>query len=60
MTALRDLHPKEWDAKNANRLLASGAAMTRLARGETAGEIVSGWTASLMEFERRRAAFLLY
>ena len=60
MTALRDLHPKDWDVQNANRLLLSGGAMTRLARGETAGEIVSGWTASLMEFERRRAAYLLY
>jgi len=60
MTALRDLHPKDWDAKNANRLLASGSAMTRFARGETAAEIVGGWTASLMEFERRRAAYLLY
>ena len=60
MTALRDLHGKDWDTKNANRLLASSAAMTRLARGETAAEIVGGWTASLMEFERRRAAFLLY
>ncbi len=60
MTALRDLHPKEWETKNANRLLLSDGAMTRLARGETAGEIVGGWTASLMEFERRRAAFLLY
>jgi len=60
MTALRDLHPTDWDAKNANRLLASGSAMTRFARGETAAEIVGGWTASLMEFERRRAAYLLY
>ncbi|HSB35631.1 MAG TPA: exo-beta-N-acetylmuramidase NamZ domain-containing protein, partial [Thermoanaerobaculia bacterium] len=60
MTALRDLHPKDWDSKNANRLLASMSAMTRFARGETAGEIVGGWTASLVEFERRRAAYLLY
>jgi uncharacterized protein YbbC (DUF1343 family)/CubicO group peptidase (beta-lactamase class C family) len=60
MTALRDLHPKEWQTKNANRLLASDAAMTRLARGETAVEIVSGWAAQLMEWELRRAAYLLY
>ncbi|HQR47467.1 MAG TPA: DUF1343 domain-containing protein, partial [Thermoanaerobaculia bacterium] len=60
MTALRDLHPREWETKNANRLLLSEAAMTRFGRGETAGEIVAGWTASLMEFERRRAAYLLY
>jgi uncharacterized protein YbbC (DUF1343 family) len=60
MTALRDLHPKEWETRNANALLASDAAMTRFARGETAAEIIAGWTASLMEFERRRAAYLLY
>ena len=60
MTALRDLHPNDWDTKNADRLLVSSAAMTRFARGETAAEIVGGWTASLMEFERRRAAYLLY
>ncbi|MFI5181010.1 MAG: exo-beta-N-acetylmuramidase NamZ domain-containing protein, partial [Thermoanaerobaculia bacterium] len=60
MTALRDLHPKEWETKNANRLLLSDAAMTRLLRGETAAEIIGGWTASRMEFERRRAAYLLY
>ena len=60
MTALRDLHPKEWDATNANRLLASTAAMTRLGRGDTAAEIVGGWTASVMEFEQRRAAYLIY
>ncbi len=60
MTALRDLHPKEWNTRNADTLLASGAATARLLRGDTAAEIVSGWAASLMEFERRRAAFLLY
>ena len=60
MTALRDLHPDQWDAKKANHLLLSESAMRRFFRGETAGEIVGGWTASVMEFERRRAAFLLY
>ena len=60
MTALRDLHPDKWDSKRANHLLLSESAMRRFFRGETAGEIVGGWTASVMEFERRRAAFLLY
>jgi uncharacterized protein YbbC (DUF1343 family)/CubicO group peptidase (beta-lactamase class C family) len=60
MTALRDLHPDRWDSKNANRLLLSESAMRRFFRGETATEIVHGWTASVMEFERRRAAYLLY
>ena len=27
---------------------------------ETAAQIESGWAAGLMEFERRRASFLLY
>jgi uncharacterized protein YbbC (DUF1343 family) len=59
-TALRDLHPKEWSAEKLNRLLVSRAALARFQRGETAGEITSAWAAGTMEFERRRAAFLLY
>jgi uncharacterized protein YbbC (DUF1343 family) len=58
--ALRDLFPREWDRKRLGVLLASEAALARFERGETAGQIESGWAASLMEFERRRAAFLLY
>jgi len=59
-TALRDLHPKEWNAEKLNRLLVSRAALVRFSRGETAGEITGAWAAGSMEFERRRAAFLLY
>ncbi|MFI5120889.1 MAG: exo-beta-N-acetylmuramidase NamZ domain-containing protein [Thermoanaerobaculia bacterium] len=59
-TALRDLHPKEWSAEKLNRLLLSRAALARFARGETAGEITGAWAAGSMEFEKRRAAFLLY
>ena len=59
-TALRDLYPKDWRAENLNRLLVSRAALARLLRGETAGEITGAWAAGSMEFERRRAAFLLY
>jgi uncharacterized protein YbbC (DUF1343 family) len=58
--ALRDLHPQEWDRRRLGVLLASEAAVARLEKGETAAQIESGWAASLMEFERRRAAFLLY
>ena len=58
--ALRDLHPREWDRRNLGRLLANGAALARFEKGETAAQIESGWAASLMEFERRRASFLLY
>lgn len=58
--ALRDLHPHEWDRRNFGRLLANAAALARFEKGDTAAQIESGWAASLMEFERRRAAFLLY
>ena len=59
-TALRDLHPKEWDASRFGELLASSGALSRFARGETAAQVAAGWSAEQMDFERRRAAFLLY
>jgi uncharacterized protein YbbC (DUF1343 family) len=59
-TALRNLHPTEWSAEKLNRLLVSRAALARFSRGETAGEITGAWAAGAMEFERRRAASLLY
>jgi uncharacterized protein YbbC (DUF1343 family)/CubicO group peptidase (beta-lactamase class C family) len=59
-TALRDLHPKEWNAEELNGLLVSRAALARFQRGETAGEITGAWAAGTMEFEKRRAAYLLY
>lgn len=58
--ALRDLHPREWDRARLGVLLANEAGLARIEKGETAAQVESGWAASLMEFERRRAAFLLY
>jgi uncharacterized protein YbbC (DUF1343 family)/CubicO group peptidase (beta-lactamase class C family) len=58
--ALRDLYPKDWDRSRLGVLLANGAALARFERGESAAQIESGWAAALMEFERRRAGFLLY
>lgn len=58
--ALRDLHPRDWDRARLGVLLANEAALARFEKGETASQIESGWAASLMELERRRAAFLLY
>ena len=40
-TALRDLHPRDWNAEKLNRLLVSRAALARFSRGETAGEITA-------------------
>lgn len=59
-TALRDLHPNDWKADRFDRLLVNAAALARFRRGETAGEITAAWAAGAMEFEKRRAAFLLY
>jgi len=59
-TALRDLHPREWSAEKLNRLLVSRAALARFSRGETAGEITGAWAAGSMEFEAKRAKYLLY
>jgi uncharacterized protein YbbC (DUF1343 family) len=58
--ALRDLYPREWERGRFGVLLANDAALVRFEKGETAAQIESGWAASLMEFERRRAGFLLY
>ncbi len=58
--ALRDLHTKEWDRARLGTLLAHAASLARFERGETAPTIEAGWAAQLMEFELRRASFLLY
>jgi hypothetical protein len=58
--ALRDLFPRGWDHSRFGVLLANAAALARFEQGDSAAQIESGWAASLMEFERRRARFLLY
>jgi uncharacterized protein YbbC (DUF1343 family) len=59
-TALRDLHAADWKSERFGELLGSSAAVTRFERGDSAAQIVSGWAAGQMEFERRRARFLMY
>ena len=59
-TALRDLFPKAWDRSRFGTLLANAAALARFERGESAEAILAGGSAERMEFERRRAAYLLY
>jgi uncharacterized protein YbbC (DUF1343 family)/CubicO group peptidase (beta-lactamase class C family) len=59
-TALRDLFPKDWDRSRVGDLLRHAASLARFERGESTASIVSGWAAAQMEFERRRAGFLLY
>ena len=59
-TALRDLHPSDWKRERFGELLGSAAAVARLERGDPSSQVVSGWAAEQMEFERRRARFLMY
>lgn len=59
-SALRDLHPRKWDASRFGTLLASRGALARFSRGESASQVAAGWAGELAEFERRRAAVLLY
>ena len=35
-------------------------AETRFERGESAAQVAAGWSADVMDFERRRAAVLIY
>ena len=59
-TALRNLHAADWQRDRFGDLLANGAAIARFDRGDSAAQVVSGWAAGQMEFERRRARFLMY
>ena len=58
--ALRDLYPADWDRRSLGKLLANGASVQRLERGETALAIIDSWRRDLEEFEKRRAKYLLY
>ncbi|MCC6132056.1 MAG: DUF1343 domain-containing protein [Acidobacteria bacterium] len=59
-TALRDRHPREWSREKLGALLASSGALSRFDRGELASQIATGWAADQMDFERRRAPYLIY
>jgi uncharacterized protein YbbC (DUF1343 family)/CubicO group peptidase (beta-lactamase class C family) len=58
--ALRALHASEWDRTKLGALLANADTVSRIERGDAPESIVASWRASLAEFERRRARFLLY
>ena len=59
-TALRDLHPVDWERKSYARLLADEETFRRLERGETVEAIVAPWQKEREEFGSRRERFLLY
>src|SRR6185503_15670242 len=57
---LRQLYPEQWKVDSYLRLLANAATLEQVKRGDSPGEIVRSWTASLDEFSNRRARILLY
>jgi len=57
--ALRTLFP-DWKVDSYARLLVNADSLERLKRGESAEDITRSWTASLTNFRRSRAKFLLY
>jgi uncharacterized protein YbbC (DUF1343 family)/CubicO group peptidase (beta-lactamase class C family) len=58
--ALRQLYPNDWKVDSYLRLLVNAATLERLKRGDPPDAIERSWAASLEDFQRARAAVLLY
>lgn len=59
-TALRDLHPTEWERGKFGRLLADSESVERFERGDDAARVFAAWNEELQAFRRRRQEHLLY
>ena len=58
--ALRKLYPADWQVDRYSRLLVNAEILELVKRGETPENIERAYRASLDEFNRRRASYLLY
>ena len=58
--AIRLLYPNDWQADRYLRLLVNQDVLDRLKAGEKPEAIEASWKASLEDFKRRRASYLLY
>jgi uncharacterized protein YbbC (DUF1343 family) len=58
--ALRQLYPHDWKVDSYLRLLVNAATLERLKRGDPPDAIERSWASSLEDFQRARAAVLLY
>ena len=58
--ALRDLYGERWQIDRMDRLLCDERVLAMLKSGATADEIWRAYQAELVDFELRRAAFLMY
>jgi uncharacterized protein YbbC (DUF1343 family) len=59
-TALRALHPAEWETKGYDRLLVHKATFDGVVAGKPAAELEKAWQPGLEAFKQRRRAVLLY
>jgi uncharacterized protein YbbC (DUF1343 family) len=59
-TALRKLYPNDWQVDRYARLLVNGQILDMVKRGESPESIKREWRKSLVDFENRRAPYLLY
>lgn len=59
-TQLRRQHAADWDAKAYDRLLGNSATQGGLLEGKSAVELLDAARPAVAEFERRRAAHLIY
>ncbi|HSU24437.1 MAG TPA: exo-beta-N-acetylmuramidase NamZ domain-containing protein, partial [Pyrinomonadaceae bacterium] len=58
--ALRKLYPNDWQVDKYARLLVNADILEMIKRGDPADVVEKAWQQSLSDFNRRRAAFLLY
>ncbi len=59
-SALRALHPADWDRSRLGALIANADTVARIERGDTPAEIAASWWSGVSRFEARRAKWLLY
>lgn len=58
--ALRQLYPNDWKVDSYLKLLVNAATLEKLKRGDPPDAIERSWASSLEDFQRARAAVLLY
>ena len=58
--ALRKLYTKEWNVERYGRLLVNADVLTALTRGDSPEQIERSWQTGIINFDRRRASYLLY
>jgi len=59
-SALRSLHPTDWDRSRLPALVANADTVSRIERGDAPEEIVRSWMRDLARFREKRARWLLY